>query len=40
MDTKLLENLGFTKNEIKVYLALLELGTTSAGKIPASCMNI
>jgi HTH-type transcriptional regulator, sugar sensing transcriptional regulator len=33
MDTKVLENIGLTKNEIKVYLALLELGSSSAGKI-------
>ncbi|MCK4589979.1 MAG: hypothetical protein KAT77_06045 [Nanoarchaeota archaeon] len=33
MDTKLLEELGLTKNEIKVYLALLELGSTSTGPL-------
>ncbi|MFQ5531484.1 MAG: TrmB family transcriptional regulator [Candidatus Nanoarchaeia archaeon] len=33
METKLLEELGLTKNEVKVYLALLELGTTSAGPL-------
>ena len=27
----ILEELGLTKNEIKIYLALLELGTTPAG---------
>ncbi|PIN80405.1 hypothetical protein COV11_04110 [Candidatus Woesearchaeota archaeon CG10_big_fil_rev_8_21_14_0_10_30_7] len=31
MDTAVLEELGLTKNEIKVYLALLELGNTPAG---------
>ncbi len=31
MDTQILEQIGLTKNEIKVYLALLELGNTSAG---------
>lgn len=33
MDTKALENIGLTKGEIKVYLALLELGPSSAGSI-------
>ncbi|MBS3169697.1 hypothetical protein J4210_04380 [Candidatus Woesearchaeota archaeon] len=33
MDTALLEELGLTKNEIKVYLALLELGSTAAGPL-------
>ncbi len=33
MDTALLEELGLTKNEIKVYLALLELGSTPAGPL-------
>jgi HTH-type transcriptional regulator, sugar sensing transcriptional regulator len=33
MDTKILEDLGLTKSEIKVYLALLELGSSSAGDI-------
>ena len=33
MDTTLLEELGLTKNEIKVYLALLELGSTAAGPL-------
>lgn len=33
MDAKLLEELGLTAGEIKVYLALLELGPTSAGKV-------
>ncbi|MFA5763418.1 MAG: helix-turn-helix domain-containing protein [archaeon] len=33
MDTKILEDIGLTKNEIKVYLALLESGQSSAGKI-------
>ena len=33
MNTKVLEDLGFTVSEIKVYLALLELGITTAGPI-------
>ncbi|MFH0700963.1 MAG: helix-turn-helix domain-containing protein [Candidatus Woesearchaeota archaeon] len=33
MNTKLLKEIGLTETEIKVYLALLSLGTTSAGKI-------
>ncbi len=33
MDTKVLEDLGLTKSEISVYLALLELGSSSTGKI-------
>lgn len=33
MDTILLEELGLTKNEIKVYLALLEVGSTPAGPL-------
>lgn len=33
MDTAILEDLGFTNAEIKVYLALLELGTATAGPI-------
>ncbi len=33
MDTKILENIGFTKGEIKVYLALLELGSATSGPI-------
>lgn len=33
MDTKLLEAIGLTKSEIKVYLALLELGSSTTGKI-------
>ena len=33
MNTKILEDLGLTKSEIKVYLALLELGSSSAGDI-------
>jgi len=33
MDTKALENIGLTKGEIKVYLALLEIGSSSAGDI-------
>lgn len=33
MDTKLLEELGLSKGEIKVYLTLLKLGETTTGKI-------
>lgn len=33
METSVLEELGFTKSEINVYLALLELGKSSAGNI-------
>lgn len=33
MDTKILREIGLTETEIKVYLALLESGATSAGKI-------
>jgi sugar-specific transcriptional regulator TrmB len=33
MDTKALEDIGLTQGEIKVYLALLELGSSSAGSI-------
>jgi len=33
MDTRMLEDLGFTNAEIKVYLALLELGSSTAGPI-------
>ncbi|MBT4531384.1 hypothetical protein HOC29_00015 [archaeon] len=33
MDTQILEDLGFTNAEIKVYLALLELGVSTAGPI-------
>ncbi len=33
MNEKLLEDLGLTKGEIKVYLALLKLGETTTGKI-------
>lgn len=33
MDTKALEKIGLTKNEIKVYLALLELGSSSTAPI-------
>ena len=33
MDTQIFEDLGFTNAEIKIYLALLELGTTTAGPI-------
>ncbi|MEK6845362.1 MAG: helix-turn-helix domain-containing protein [Nanoarchaeota archaeon] len=33
MDASILEDLGLTQNEIKIYLALLDLGSSSAGKI-------
>ncbi|MBW2995999.1 hypothetical protein KY332_01730 [Candidatus Woesearchaeota archaeon] len=33
MDTKILEDIGLTQGEIKVYLALLELGPSTAGNI-------
>ena len=33
METKALEKIGLTKNEISVYLALLELGTTTTGPL-------
>jgi len=33
MDTQILEDLGLTNAEIRVYVALLELGSSSAGKI-------
>lgn len=33
MDASSLENIGLTKGEIKVYLALLETGATTTGKI-------
>lgn len=33
MDVKILENVGFTQGEIRVYLALLELGETTTGGI-------
>ena len=33
MDVSILEDLGLTRNEIKIYLALLDLGSSSAGKI-------
>ena len=33
MDTKPLEDLGLTNAEIKVYLSLLEIGSTKAGSI-------
>ncbi len=33
MDLQILEGLGLTKNEIKVYIALLELGSSAAGPI-------
>lgn len=33
METKILEEFGLTKNEIKIYLTLLELGLTTTGPI-------
>lgn len=33
MDTNILEDLGFTNAEVKVYLSLLELGSSTAGPI-------
>ena len=33
MDTNILKKIGLTETEIKIYLALLSLGATSAGKI-------
>ncbi len=33
MDMHVLEEMGFTKGELRVYFALLELGTTSSGAI-------
>src|SRR3989344_661405 len=33
MDTQILEDIGLTNAEIKVYLALLELGSSSAGPV-------
>lgn len=33
MNTKLLEDLGLTANEVKVYIALLEIGSTPAGPL-------
>jgi len=33
MDTEILEDLGLTSSEIKAYITLLELGSSSAGKI-------
>lgn len=33
MNTRILEELGMTKNEVKVYLRLLELGATPAGPL-------
>lgn len=35
MDTKILEQIGLTEGEIKVYLALLKLGTTKTGELIA-----
>ena len=33
MDISILEDLGLNKGEIKIYLTLLELGTTKVGQI-------
>lgn len=33
MDEKLLEEIGLTKSEVKVYLSLLELGSSATGKV-------
>ena len=33
MDTKILEDLGLTQGEVKVYLALFKLGSTTTGPI-------
>ena len=33
MDTQILTDIGLTQAEIKVYLSLLELGTSTAGPI-------
>src|SRR3989344_4529795 len=33
MDTKVLEEIGLTRSEIKVYLSLLEIGSTSKGPL-------
>ena len=33
METKILEDLGLTKNEVKVSLSLLEMGQSSAGEV-------
>ncbi|MBW3003756.1 helix-turn-helix domain-containing protein, partial [Candidatus Woesearchaeota archaeon] len=33
MDTTILEDLGLSSGEIKVYLALLELGSTKVGRV-------
>lgn len=33
MDTKLLEDIGLTEGETKVYIALLEIGTTTTGAL-------
>ena len=35
MDTEILEDIGLTKAEVKVYIALLELGSCSAGRVLA-----
>lgn len=38
MDTKVLEEIGFTRGEIKVYLALIELGESTIGPISKKSM--
>ena len=35
METNILEKIGLTKNEISVYISLLELGTTTTGPLTA-----
>jgi len=37
MDEKVLEELGLSKNEAKVYLALLEIGSATGGQIAEKC---
>jgi len=36
MNTKILEKIGLTKNQIAVYIALLELGSSTTGPITKS----
>jgi len=33
MNTEILSDIGLTQGEIKIYLALLEIGETSAGEV-------
>ncbi len=37
MNTSMLEQVGFTVAESKVYLSLLELGKTKSGPVVAAC---